>query len=282
MTSNQATPDLLASRLLVARPSLPLDRAPSLVAFLHGTVPLTGTPLLHLNPVKGAGVRQPFTPQGHIDAPFVEVGVYGRVADGRGREHARRLEHFVAAQVRCVALVVGRDGGQVGGSLRHLHAHNRLALSVSSHPVSSHKQTINHTQEGRKALCGQNFYEPSALDFWRGFPLYSLDEYRYLRSVLRLGLCDPIPARVGATYDSLCHPTRPPNQSQGEVRGRGALPRPALQGLRAVAGGRAPAAAAAGRGLGRGGAAPAVPRVAPAQAHGAAAVKGVVAGGRVV
>jgi hypothetical protein len=44
-------------------------------------------------------------------------------------------------------------------------------------------------QEGRKALCGQNFYEPSALDFWRGFPLYSLDEYRYLRCV-RACLCD--------------------------------------------------------------------------------------------
>lgn len=95
----QATPDLLASRLLVTRPTLPLDRAPSLLSFLHGTVPFTGAPLLHLCPVKGAGVRQPFSPQGHMDALFVEVGVYGRVADGRGREHARRLECFVAAQV---------------------------------------------------------------------------------------------------------------------------------------------------------------------------------------
>lgn len=115
MTCCQATPDLLASRLLVARPSLPLDRVPSLLAFLHGTVPLAGTPLLHLNPVKGAGVRQPFSPQGHIDALFVEVGVYGRVADGRGREHARRLEHFVAAQVggcvRAYVRGIWRDAG---------------------------------------------------------------------------------------------------------------------------------------------------------------------------
>lgn len=89
----------------MARPSLPLDRAPSLLAFLHGTVPFAGAPLLHLCPVKGAGVRQPFSPQGHIDALFVEVGVYGRVADNRGREHARRLEHFVAAQVGITRLV---------------------------------------------------------------------------------------------------------------------------------------------------------------------------------
>lgn len=60
---------------------------------------LRGVPLDHLGPVKGAGVRQPFSPQGHTDALIVEVGVYARVADGRGREHARRLEHFVVAQV---------------------------------------------------------------------------------------------------------------------------------------------------------------------------------------
>lgn len=48
-------------------------------------------------------------------------------------------------------------------------------------------------QEGRKALCGQNFYEPSPLDFWRGFPLYSLHEYRYLRSVPPLLYAPPPP-----------------------------------------------------------------------------------------
>ena len=67
----QATPDLLASRLIIMNPSLPIDRARDLVAFTRGTIPIH-TPL-YLCPVRGAGVRQPFSPHGHINTLFMEV-----------------------------------------------------------------------------------------------------------------------------------------------------------------------------------------------------------------
>lgn len=66
---------------------------------------------------------------------------------------------------------------------RELGSFCRIQYTTHRSQRTQRTHCTHRTQEGRKALCGQNFYEPSALDFWRGFPLYSLDEYRYLRCV---------------------------------------------------------------------------------------------------
>ena len=65
-------------------------------------------------------------------------------------------------------------------------------------------------QEGRKALCGQNFYEPSALDFWRGFPLYSLHEYNYLRCVPALVSL----SRLCSSHHTSPNPARSPTHHE--------------------------------------------------------------------
>ena len=128
---------------------------------------------------------------------LLQVGVYGRLLDDRGREHARRLEHFVAAQVGlglglcvCVCVCVclcerGRGGRGCGlglglpwGVLRGVQTQGHLCVCIY---MCVHY--VKPTQEGRKALCAQNFYEPHVGDFWRGFPLYNFEEYRYLRCV---------------------------------------------------------------------------------------------------
>lgn len=84
-----------------------------------------------------------------------------------------------------------------------------------------------HIQEGRKSLCGQNFYEPSPLDFWRGFPLYSLHEYQYLRSVSVFPIICIRFSRQPFNSHTLhfIHPTPSIYHTiQGEVRGGGQIP----------------------------------------------------------
>lgn len=91
-----STPDILSERLVVTNPYLPIEEAPGLAHFISTSTPIQSP--LYLCPVMGSPSRQPFAPHGHLHTFFMEVGVYGRVEDGRAQEYMKNIESYVRSR----------------------------------------------------------------------------------------------------------------------------------------------------------------------------------------
>mmetsp|Transcript_28823 Transcript_28823/g.37880 ORF Transcript_28823/g.37880 Transcript_28823/m.37880 type:complete len:547 (-) Transcript_28823:93-1733(-) len=92
---NKVPPKVIAKKIIAMDVYTPWRYIPRLVQFVRATVPIS-TPLW-LCPVRPAPTHQPFSPHGCQKELIINVGIYGRVSDGQGKLHSRRLEHWTVA-----------------------------------------------------------------------------------------------------------------------------------------------------------------------------------------